>query len=411
MTLSGAPLLVLASYIPAAMVARESRSRALVWSFVLVVTLLNCISLWNVIAWPIPGAQWDAQTFHKVAWHYAHHRHHHWPRFSLGTKVYETILVVAYRILGADRWVGQSLSVSAASLSLLLIFKLARENGVENIPILCGLILGVGLFPPFLFHGALTFREPFELLGLVVGCYFSMRALRQVRLLWLLPASLGFLFMGLFHHVLLAVSFMLIAVFVAMVFLSIRRSRREYGILLALLAVTVVVGVAAFVSVPVTSRNDYFSKVMERGSILRAVAHYRHEVEERSPRTSYNVALDPDSLPRSMAALGLDYVSYLFRPYYTDIEEKGDIVPFVSSLARLLLVLAIVVLIMLQRSADRTLLAIGAVYLLLTAVWSVGTTNYGQAFRHHSMTDWLLCLAVARLLAARYGKSPESHAG
>jgi uncharacterized membrane protein len=204
---------------------------------------------------------------------------------------------------------------------------------------------------------------------------------------------------------------MLVAFHTVLVFFATSRSRREYGILLALLVTIVLVGAVAFVSAPTTSRNDYFSKIVERGSLLRAVVHYRHEVEERSPRTSYNVALDPASLPRSMAALGLNYVYYLFKPYYADIGEKLDIVAFAASLGRLLLVIAIVVLIVLQKSGDRTLLAIGTTYLLLTAVWSVGSTNYGQAFRHHSMTDWLLCLAVAQLLAMRYGKNFGSETG
>jgi hypothetical protein len=30
----------------------------------------------------------------------------------------------------------------------------------------------------------------------------------------------------------------------------------------------------------------------------------------------------------------------------------------------------------------------------LSFTWSIGTTNHGQAFRHHVMTDWILILTT-----------------
>ena len=35
------------------------------------------------------------------------------------------------------------------------------------------------------------------------------------------------------------------------------------------------------------------------------------------------------------------------------------------------------------------------VYFAMTLIWNIGTTNHGQALRHHMMTDWLLLLVLA----------------
>jgi len=39
-------------------------------------------------------------------------------------------------------------------------------------------------------------------------------------------------------------------------------------------------------------------------------------------------------------------------------------------------------------------------YLLMTFIWSLGTTNYGQAIRHHVLSNWLLIVLLASCLAA-----------
>ena len=40
-----------------------------------------------------------------------------------------------------------------------------------------------------------------------------------------------------------------------------------------------------------------------------------------------------------------------------------------------------------------------AIYVSLTCVWAVGTTNYGQAIRHHLLTKWIILLLGYPLIA------------
>lgn len=403
---SGAVVLVVASYVPAFVLRRKGGSAQVFWCLVAVTTALHAVSLWNFVSWPIPGAEWDAETFHARALEHA--RQHVWPTLSIGTKLYQAILTASYRLLGQDRWVGQSLSVFIASCTLLILNRTARENGITATSLLCGLALIVGLFPPFLFHEALTLREPFELLGFAGGFYFVLKGCRRATFAWVLPAAACFLSMGLFHQVLLGLALVLVAVNVLLVFFSRRPSRRQYVIPLVLLGTTVAVGMLIVVYVPATSENDYLQKLRDRGSVLAAVAHYRQQVEQHSPRTTYDVPLDLSSTSQSVSALGLNYIRYLFKPYYNDIESKLDLVPFLSSISRLALMLVAAWMAIRQRRMDVTIAATLLTYLIVTVLWSLGTTNYGQAFRHHAMTDWLLAFLAIYLLNGRPRATVES---
>ena len=48
------------------------------------------------------------------------------------------------------------------------------------------------------------------------------------------------------------------------------------------------------------------------------------------------------------------------------------------------------------------------IYFVVTATWSLGTTNYGQAFRHNSITDWILAMVlVIGINTVFYGKKTK----
>lgn len=42
------------------------------------------------------------------------------------------------------------------------------------------------------------------------------------------------------------------------------------------------------------------------------------------------------------------------------------------------------------------------VYVSLTFLWNIGTSNHGQALRHHMMTEWILILALVNYAQIRW---------
>lgn len=370
--------------------------KAILVSVILVVLALHAVSFINVFVVTLPGAESDAKLFHQRAVEFV--RKDNWPQVSIGTQTYHFILTGLYRLFGEYQFLGQGLSILAATGTLICTNRIAQCLGMDNEYWPAGIVLAVGFAPTFLLHNALILREPFELLGFAMGIFFVLKTLSEPRPIWFLGAAAGFLFMGVFHHVLLGVGFVLIGGSVVFLYGRSAAHVRGYGIVIA---GVVAIGVAGYLTViyaPATSGNDYVKEIRERGGIVGAIQNYRNEIERESPRTSYNVAIDSSSIMQTAKGLTLNYWNYLSRPGLGDLDRAADIVPFLSSLLRILLIAAVAWFLLFRRPVNQNLLYCAFAYFLVTAVWSLGTTNYGQAFRHHSQTDWLAITMAAYAL-------------
>lgn len=392
----GAACLVLISFLPVLWL-RASGEPARVWAaFGIVVLALHALSFINVFGGTLPGAQWDAQTFHEQALKYAESGG--WPAVSMGTKFYEYILAAAYKLFGPGLLVGQSLSVVAAAVTLLAINAAAANLGVRDPGARAGIVLVSGLYPTFLYHNALTFREPYELLGLVLGVLFVLKTFQEFKWKWVAGVVLSLLFMGLFHHVLLGIGVLLICWFVVILYGPRLQSGRSYAAVAALIVLTAGLGYAAITNIPITLENDYIKEIRKERGIVEAIVQYRESIESVNPRTSFGTSFDTDSGARIAGSAAVNYWHYLSRPFVTELEWTADAVPFASSVARLALLLGFLVLALSRGFFKRELAFCLGAYLVVTGVWSLGTTNYGQAFRHHALTDWLLVLMAGYAL-------------
>lgn len=409
-----APAVMIAATFALPVAARHVCGRYVpVWSLILVAAALNVVSLFNVIDGPLPGAQWDAQSFHEASAKLADNDQ--WPVLSIGTEAYKYVLAATYRLLGDHKMVGQTVSVLASIGSLIMMAAICRVLGIDRDRLTAWIVLLCGLYPTFVYHGALTFREPLEILGLTLGTWGFLRMCRDRRLRWLFAATGGFLLMGLFHHVLMGIALVLVTWGVLCVYSPGGRHAgpamgRNALVAATLVAVTVVSGYLVITVVPATSRNDYIADIRRADGILEAVVEYRREVESGNPRTSFDPGIEPDSTVEAVKGLAGNYVSYLFKPYATDIEYRMDLVPFSSSLGRALLIGVIVVWLVSRRSGDGAVVFLIGAYLAVTCVWSLGTTNYGQAFRHHAMTDWILIILCGYALSREWKRRHEDHA-
>jgi hypothetical protein len=383
----GAALLVLASFLPVYLLRRRGEPWCMQVSLGIAILALHALSFANVIAGPLPGAHWDAETFHDAAAKMA--ALGTWPEVSMGTKFYELILTATYRVLGAHLLVGQSLSVVAAAFTLMLFNRIAVTVGVQDARIRSAFILVSGLFPTFLYHGGLTFREPFELLGLVVGAYFVLKTFQEFSWVRVGGAIGGFVFMGLFHHVLLGICVLLICLFVLLLYTPKLGNVRGVASLAGLLLLISATGYVAITNIPITLENNYVKEIRKEHGIIRAIARYRATIDRAEPRTSFGSSVEADSLAEFAGSAAANYWHYLSRPFVSDLRRAGDVAPFSGTVARLVLLAGFLWLALGRRAFNRNLAFCLGTYLVVTGVWSLGTTNYGQAFRHHALTDWL----------------------
>ena len=99
------------------------------------------------------------------------------------------------------------------------------------------------------------------------------------------------------------------------------------------------------------------------------------------------------------------YIFYIGWPFTGDYTELSTWVIFLEAVFRLLGVAA---MFLLGRQNKQWYWLI-ILYVSLTFLWNIGTSNHGQALRHHIMTEWILILAILSYLQMRFSTLLHGH--
>ena len=402
---TGAIFLIIFSYAIPLFFSSIRNDKYLLAAFYTVTTVLQFVSLFNYAVFTLPGADLDASTFSIHALSAAGSGNA--PVISVGTGIYEYILYLTYTIFGENKLVGQALSILVSVTSCVFLLGIARHLNIKGKFSVILLIIA-GLTPSFLFYMSLTFREVFQLFGLIGGIYFAYESFSKKSLVSLFVSSLFFVFMGIFHHILLGLSFILIFITLVFYFMSSELSKKQIiqNIMVAIIGVSAI-GYIVMVNIPAGEGNDYIRILRESGSVVNMVDRYRDAVEKNLPRSTYGFRVDTSSLAGVGYGLVLSYVNYLYGPSVLKINKAIDVVPALNALMRFLVTLLLIYLVIKRNQIPKGLGYLLILYFVVTAMWSLGTTNYGQAFRHNSITDWILAIVLVIGIKAVFYK--EKH--
>ena len=340
----------------------------------------------------LPGSSLDAQTFHKNAVYLSSTDRP--VEFSAGSRFYRNALAIAYGFFGPSKLLGSALSFFAFALAVVLLVQLFVLLGRTASP---ALVLLFGLFPSVVVFTSITLRESFELVLIMSLVYWGLRMkVRPVPVAFSLMVASGAL-LGLFHVILLP--FALVAV---LAFVLLRwsgrpppRSRLRSAPLVASAAILGVIGLLAL-QVTVDDRDNMFLRLKD--GVFPAIVKYRERVETSKPRTSFGATFDDSSVAAIVRSLVVNYGLYLSAPLPWQVDDATDLVAAAESAVRMLLLLAAGIV--LWRTGNPAYLVLMVIYLALSFGWSVGTTNYGQAIRHHVLSNWLLVVVGGPLLAS-----------
>lgn len=389
---TGAVFLIIFSYTLPLFFLSIRRDKTRLAAFYLVITAQHLVSLFNYFIFTIPGAELDASTFSSNAQGAVLNGVP--PTISVGTNFYEYILYLSYSVFGANKLVGQSLCILAAVASCIFILRIAERLKVRGV-FLTVLLIAIGLTPSFLLYTSLTFREAFQLLGFVGGIFFAYEAFLKRSPVRLLISSAFYIFLGLFHQILLALSLTLILITWVFYFLNSGVEVKVVirNILVSSLAI-IILGYITIVNIPIGKGHDYLKTLVENGGVVKMLGSYRAKIDSEEPRSSFGVNVDTTSLSSTGYGLALSYIHYLYGPGLHEINKVIDVVPAINSLGRLLVSLLLLYLLIRKVDLPEGMMYLIIVYLSVTSMWSIGTTNYGQAFRHNSLTDWMLAMIL-----------------
>ena len=330
--------------------------------------------------------------------------------WSVGSEFYVKWLAIFYQLFGPDIYVydldqmlrsfgphiilGQSLTILAFSFSVVVLLWFFDWLNIKHIRYIAGGVWLWAVLPAELIYGSVTARETFMTLAVMFATASFWRLFLTNRLGYFWLGAFWLCVMGLFHQIMLVYSVAAI-VFIGLfwLFQSNKIQPRTKLILAAMVGVAGLLMLAGLLYLPVPQGEYYVD--MLKGSWVDAIRAYRGWVNDSAPTTQYLIEAEFTGWFSSMVGLALSYAFYLLGPFHGDLGSVSTWVLLVQALVRWLGIPLLIVLCL----RDRKYILLALVYFSLSFTWSIGTTNHGQAFRHHMMTDWILVLAAVACLS------------
>ncbi len=343
----------------------------------------------------LSGPYSDANWFHEWAIVRAREEGLAGVIITVGGQFYERVLGATYDLLGTSPFLAAEISVLAFSTSMIVFMNILREVGIVRHR--AGLLALYSLPFSALYFTSTILREAYQLLGFLLAAYFALRYKRTGSPAAVLLSCLFAFLMGLFHDGLIVYS----AFFIALVVVWPVGKRREgdarvvaspHRFVRRVVLGAAVVGMAV-VGMQLHSRglgSGALAALMSSRA-LEFAARYREGGLRIEARTNYGVQLDASSPPAFAASLARVFAYYLFSPFPWQVRGVADILGATEAMLRFFL-LAFALREWWRASGSerwtRGLLLMA--FVSLAGLWSLGTVNYGTAYRHHVTTNWIL---------------------
>lgn len=359
---------------------RRRRLVLAIWGTLIVHHL---VAIANAYLTTVLGAGADAAAFHRTAatisaiggWD-----------FGIGARFYSAVLALGYYLVGPSVFFGTETSIFAYTLSCVTLVRILDLLKIERHQTACVLIFG--LHPAVILFGCTTLREAWQILFFMQSVYCLLRFRQHAKpgsLFWGLASVL---MMGWLHNGLIVYALFLIpyALFSRMGIRSSLSLQRTLGICLT---VMVAAGLAAAILTGKLPNAPTLSHIAE-GDAMDYAANYRQGGEVS--RTDYGVILDPSSPMAFAMSLPLAYVYYMLSPFPWQIRTALDVFAALDVWLRIMLLFFALKA---WRSRPPGNLSrihqfLLVLYFSMSLLWSMGTSNYGTAIRHHIIPIWIL---------------------
>ena len=371
-------------------------------------------AFYNGFIGPTFGSSDDSLGFHIIATEYSQNLV--FDVYAL-THMYTYFLAVFYFITTDSLFLGSVLSALGWLASAFILLRIMRILSF-NMSSQWWVMLIYALIPTSLMYTSVTLREPFQLLFVNLALYASLKIyFHRSNAHWfvLFFAAVG---MGALHGALLVTAVFIIA---GTLFLLTSRNRKGVSFTKVVLVSPIVIlcllyGFSLFMSL--TSYGDRFED-----GLSTAVQIYQQGTMELEQRASYRTDIEISGLGGLILSLPAFLFQYLFEPMPWRISSIVDVVALLENMLRFWLIwnaLKYLVGSYLKKPMfvahnyfgyERCILFIFLSYLLLETLWSLGTSNWGTASRHHLPSLGLLLVmgfAYRNVISSKYNRSHKS---
>ena len=345
---------------------------------------------------PSYGASDDSIGFHFAAIYFSQTLK--FDVFSLGN-IYALILGFFYFITTDSLFLGSALSALGWLASAFILLRIMRILSFK-MSNQWRVMLIYALIPSSLMYTSVTLREPFQLLFINLALYAALKIYFHRSIAhWfvLLLAAVG---MGALHGALLVTAVFIIA---GTLFLLTSRNRKGVSFTKVLLVSPVVI-LCLFYGFLLFMNLSSYGERME-GGLDYAVQKYQEGTLAAEQRAGYRTEIEINGLGELIISIPSFLFQYLFEPMPWKIASIVDVVALLENMLRFWLiwnVLKYLVGSYLNKPMfvahnyfgyERFILFTFLLYLVIETLWSLGTSNWGTATRHHVPSLGLLLVA------------------
>ena len=370
------------------------------------------IAFVNGFVGPTYGASEDSLGFHLIAVEVSQNLV--FDVFVIGN-IYSYILGIFYFITTDSLFLGSALSALGWLASAFILLRIMRILSFK-MSNQWRVMLIYALIPTSLMYTSVTLREPFQLLFINLALYAALKIYfhrSNAHWLVLFLAAVG---MGALHGALLASGIFII---VGTLFLLTTRNRKGISFTKVVLVTPIVIlclfyGFLLFTSV---------SHAMEDGLSVAVQTYQLGTLSVVEQRANYRTDVEINGLGGLILSLPSFLFQYLFEPMPWKIGSMVDVVALLENMLRFWLIwnaLKYLVGSYLNKPMfvahnyfgyERCILFIFLSYLIMETLWSLGTSNWGTATRHHLPSLGLLLVAsfaYRNVTSPKYNRSHKS---
>jgi hypothetical protein len=326
--------------------------------------------------------------------------------FMKGGAFYYEMLGTVYKWFGAVHFLGEQLSILAFAFSCIIFLKIIRQLEIERYTAFS--LICFGALPSVVLHGAVTLREPYEVLFFILAVYFGLKISleKKIGIFFICLMILSAFLMGVFHGALIIYAIFLILLFLVWTYSPISRFgniKKQH--LMAMMFMPLF-----FSSIIVVSEMglnvSYFIRVLLRSldvdALINFVTWWRGSSMSLVGRTSYDIPLDPSSPLMLLFSSLKIFGYYLFAGLSWPVNNFIDAYAAVEAIFRLTLIIFSVRGWWKAVGLQKRLLGLMLIlYFSMSFMWAMGTTNYGTAIRHNLVAWWIISIMGVPQLIAR----------
>ena len=372
------------------------------------------IAFVNGFVGPTYGSSDDSLGFHEVAVLFSQNLA---DDSFLFNNIYPSLLGVFYSITTDHLFLGSALSALGWLASAFILLRIMRILSFK-MSNQWRVMLIYALIPTSLMYTSVTLREPFQLLFINLALYAALKIyFHRSNAHWLV-LFLAVVGMGAMHGALLASGIFII---VGTLFLLTSRNRKGVSFTKVVLVTPIVILCLFYGFSLFTSISSYEDRLEEGLSV--AVQTYQRGTMELVTRATYRTDIEINGLGGLILSLPSLLLQYLFEPMPWKIGSMVDVVALLENMLRFWLIwnaLKYLVGSYLNKPMfvahnyfgyERCILFIFLSYLIMETLWSLGTSNWGTASRHHLPSLGLLLVAsfaYRNVTSPKYNRSHKS---